>query len=158
MSEYHGLLEEFDIQSIAQPERKGKLFDGWFEDAECTRPFTAVDEETEELRLYAGWKEIPGFMCNDNGYVTKCTDQLLDELLVLPENEACCGITANALDGLENDIFEICIPKNIIYIEPGAFDKLNHLMYIEVLPGNPAYYSENGILYDRSGNIVCNPY
>lgn len=30
-------------------------------------------------------------------------------------------------------------------------------MYIEVAPGNPNYYSEDGILYSSSGELVAYP-
>lgn len=44
---------------------------------------------------------------------------------------------------------EIYIPANITWIEPGALEKLENLMYIEVAPDNPAYQSIDGVLYSK---------
>ena len=52
---------------------------------------------------------------------------------------------------------EVYIHTNITYIAPETFDYLRFLMYIEVAPGNPNYYSEDGILYSSSGELVAYP-
>lgn len=40
------------------PQRDGYTFDGWYKDAACTTPFTLTTPVTEDLHLYAGWKEV----------------------------------------------------------------------------------------------------
>ena len=52
-------------------------------------------------------------------------------------------------------MIEVYIPSNITYIAPGAFDHLHLLMFIEVAEDNPAYYSEDGILYAADGEIIA---
>lgn len=60
-------------ESWSIPFRLGKVFDGWYLDAGCTVPFSAVEEGAERLELYAGWRELTGFVSNDAGYITSCT-------------------------------------------------------------------------------------
>lgn len=151
---------EFNIENYEKPRRLGKLFDGWFCDKECTEPFSKAEPGQTSLVLYAGWKEFPGFLCNDKGYITGYTDAsvfLKDDLLVFPRYDTCIGIEKSALKGLEEKVSEIYIPANISYIESGAFDYLTNLIYIEVNPKNSKFYSRNGILYYKNGDIAAFP-
>lgn len=153
-------IADFTIEALGTPERLGKLFTGWYEDAEGTIPFDGLREDTESLKLYAGWSEFPGFISNDSGYIIGCTGEeeaVFGGLLVLPFHKSCTGIEKGALDGQEYFITDIYIPANITYIEPGTFDGLAYLMYIQVDEGNPVYFSEKGILYDRAGNMIAYP-
>ena len=146
-------------ESLSVPFRLGKVFDGWYLDAGCTVPFSAVEEGAERLELYAGWRELTGFVSNDAGYITSCTGAggVADGILALPADAACTGIESGALSAVAGQIEEIYIPANITYIGAGAFDGLPNLMYIEAAPGNPNYYSENGILYTSAGEVVAAP-
>ena len=151
---------EFTESMLENPRRLGKIFDGWYEDAACTIPFGGISKEQDTLTLYAGWKEFPGFVCNDKGHIIDCTGSwkaISDGILIIPEHKDCVGIAKGAFDKIREEIFEICIPPNIAYIAPGAFAALDNLVYIEVLPGNPVYDSEEGIVYDKSGNIAAYP-
>ena len=116
--------------------------------------------DVKNIRLYAGWKEFDGFVCDANGYVTACTNadtMLRDGFLVLPTSASCTGIAASAFDGVEDRIMEVYIPANIHYIAEGIFDRLPNLLYIEAASGNPYYYSEEGVLYRTNGEIVATP-
>ncbi len=107
-----------------------------------------------------GGREISGFVCNRRGYITGYRDKakfLKDFLVVFPREDSCTGITKNALKGLEEEIFEIYITANITYIEEGAFDSLTNLVFIEADPGNPAFYSADGVLYGRDGKVIAYP-
>lgn len=151
---------QFTVENYEAPKRMGKLFDGWFCDKECTVPFTVVLADQTSLKLYAGWKEFPGFISNDNGYITGYTDPskfMKDNLIVFPTYDTCIGIEKNALKGLENEIYEIYIPKNISYIAHGSFDYLTDLIYIEAALGNSEYYSESGVLYYKNGEVAACP-
>ena len=153
-------VDEFDIEKYEQPERLGKLFDGWYIDKNCSIPFEALDENVTSLKLYAGWKEFPGFISNDSGHIIGYTDDskfLGDNLMVLPSYKTCTGIEKGAINGLEEDIYEIYFPANITYIETEMFDKLPNLLYIQVQSGNPEFYSKNGKLYYKSGELVASP-
>lgn len=150
----------FTTDTLGIPARPGKLFDGWYTDAECTVPFSGIEDGCTALTLYAGWKEFPGFISNDLGYITSCsgsTEAVQDGFLCLPHYENCLGIVGGAFSGMEDGIFEIFIPANITYIEEGAFDGLDNLMYIEVSKDNPAYYSESGVLYYADGTEMAYP-
>lgn len=150
----------FSLDDLQEPRRLGKVFGGWYEDAACTVPFTGVTEEGGALELYAGWKEFEGYTANDEGLLTSCTDiapLVTDGLLVLPLHDTCTGIAANAFDGVDVEITEIYIPANIHRIAPGVFDNLLSLVYIEAAPGNPYYYSEEGILYYWDGTVAAEP-
>lgn len=82
---------------------------------------------------------------------------LRDGFLVLPTSASCTGIAASAFDGVEDRIMEVYIPANIHYIADGIFDRLPNLLYIEAASGNPYYYSEEGVLYRTTGEIVATP-
>ena len=141
------------------PFRLGKVFNGWYLDAGCTIPFSEVKEGVEQLELYAGWKELAGFVSDDAGHITYCaTEEVIqDGILALPSDMACTGIESGALAAVADQVTEIYIPANITYIGEGAFENLPNLMYIEAAAGNPNYYSEGGILYTATGEIVACP-
>lgn len=141
------------------PFRLGKVFNGWYLDAGCTIPFSEVKEGVEQLELYAGWKELAGFVSDDAGHITSCVAEgaIQDGILALPSDMACTGIESGALAAVADQVAEIYIPANITYIGEGAFENLPNLMYIEAAAGNPNYYSEGGILYTATGEIVACP-
>ena len=153
-------ITEFSLDNLVTPKRAGKIFNGWYLDPECTNAFDGNIEGVKALTLYAGWKDIPGFITNEKGYITGYSDASIvvaDGVAVLPSVEGCTGIVRGALDGLADEIFEIYIPANITYIESGTFDSLYNLMYIEVASGNPVYYSKGGVLHHRSGELEASP-
>ena len=76
---------------------------------------------------------------------------------MLPWITACTGIRKGAFRGLEEKIEEIYIPANITYIEAGAFDTLDNLIFIEADSMNAEYRSANGVLYNRDGSITAYP-
>lgn len=159
-SELTATAEGFDLEGLAEPTRLGKLFDGWYLDAGCTIPFTKVEEGATRMDLYAGWKEFPGYRCDDAGYVTGYTDVgrvLTDGLVALPTHDSCVGLRTGAFAGIEEEIFDVYIPANITKIEEHAFDGMSNLMFIEVASGNPAYYSVDGVLYHSDGSLAVMP-
>ena len=48
------------IPSVDVPQKQGCLFDGWFTDAECTKPLTGNIMPGDNLFLYAKWTEPAG--------------------------------------------------------------------------------------------------
>ena len=121
-------------------------------------PLEEVEEGVETLELYAGWKELEGYVCNDAGYVVSCmAGSISDGILALPSDAACVGIESGALAEVTALIAEMYIPANISYIAPGALGGLPNLMYIAVAAGNPNYYSEGGILYTAAGKAAAAP-
>lgn len=152
--------DAFTVDMLAAPKRLGKLFDGWYMDAGCSMPFSGIEEGAESLVLYAGWKEFPGFLANDSGHIIGCTDAglaAMDGFLRIPNYGECTGIERGAFDSIRDYVIEAYIPANITYIENGALDSLSNLMYIEAAAGNPSYYSENGVLYNRDGTVAAYP-
>lgn len=141
------------------PQRLGKVFDGWYLDAECTVPFTGTLSDNSGGFLYAGWKDLEYFRCNEQGIITACVGEgaVRDGLLLLPSESCCIGIGAGAFSGMEDQITDVYIPANITEIDPFAFADLYNLMYIEVEPGNPCYYSQGGILYRTDGEVAAYP-
>ena len=152
-------LDALSPETWSVPFRLGKVFDGWYLDAGCTIPFSEVEEGVEQLELYGGWKELAGFGSDDAGHITSCaTEEVIqDGILALPSDMACTGIESGALAAVADQVAEIYIPANITYIGEGAFEELPNLMYIEAAAGNPNYYSEGGILYTATGEIVACP-
>lgn len=153
--------DELTADMLTIPRRLGKVFTGWYTDEACTIPFDNRNVSgKEEIILYAGWKEFPGFLCDDAGYIIGCTgsaEAVTDGILLLPNCEDCVGIAAGAFDGLAGEAFEVYIPSNITYIDPGAFDNVWSLMHMEVSADNPVYYSAGGAIYNRSGEEVAYP-
>ena len=147
----------FQSDSLAEPQKMGKLFTGWYEDADCNVAFDGAEEGATDIELYAGWADFPGVVCNDAGHIISCTDSAVSGVVIFPTHPCCTGIECGAFTGMEDRITELYIPANIVYIAPGALDDLRNLFYIEVDSGNPCYYSEFGELYDRAGNLVCVP-
>ena len=125
---------------------------------EQTEEPTIVPEETDE-GINDSVPEEPityvtesGFEYNENGMIVSCAGFLnFDGVLVLPSDIACRGITAAAIADISGDIFEVYIPSNIVEIEPGAFNCLTNLCYVEVQSGNPVYMSVEGELYYLNG-------
>lgn len=157
-------MDAVSAEGWSVPFRPGKVFDGWYLDAGCTVPFTGVNPEdyvgadTAVLEVYAGWRELDGFACNDAGHIISCAGgSVIDGIFALPSDAACTGIEAGALSSVAGLITEVYIPANITYIGPGSFDGLGSLMYIEAAPGNPNYYSAGGVLYTMSGEVVAAP-
>ncbi len=162
LSETEMTLDEYylDISSVAKPRRLGKVFDGWYTDPSCTVPFAGIENGQTEVHLYAGWKEFPTFICDDRGYITGYTDAdavAEDATIILPTSPDCLGVEAGAFAGLEDLIVDFYIPPNIIYIAPGVLESFPNLMFIEVVEGNPAYYSDGGILYKADGTLYVYP-
>ena len=150
----------FTLEALETPARLGKLFDGWYVDAECSIPFFGLEEGCKDLELYAGWREFPGFQSNDLGHIVGCTgsiEAVFDGFLCLPGYENCVGIEKGAFDGMEEDVFELYIPANIMYIGEGAFENLTNLMFIEVSQDNPVFYSEKGVAYYNDGTVAAYP-
>ena len=95
--------------------------------------------------------ELGGFIIGENGLIERCENPSLvveDGIIILPSDDRCKGIRAEAFTGITG-VEEIYIPANITWIEPGALEKLENLMYIEVAPDNPAYQSIDGVLYSK---------
>lgn len=148
-------LTDYMIKEEVIPSRPGKEFTGWYRDEACTIPFEGAKRGETSLELYAGWKDYTGFLCDEQGYITSYTGegyQIIDGLLVLPNEDGCVGVRAGALDNFADEIFEIYIPAGITDIEPGALENLSLLFYIEVNPDNPVYVSREGILYNKESN------
>ena len=116
-----------------------------------------VSDDTEEA--VPDCREIKGFLVDESGFICGYQDVSVADIgiLVFPSNVECTGIRSQAFSGLEDLCVEIFIPANVTHIEAGAFEELSNLIYIEVNPDNPVYYSEYGVLYNRNGDLVCVP-
>ena len=44
------------LPAVADPERAGYDFIGWYKDPDCSEPWGGDDTVTENLTLYAGWE------------------------------------------------------------------------------------------------------
>lgn len=144
--------DSFAGDELSVPVYEGKIFTGWYMDEACTIPFDRAEGEKRKLTLYAGWKPET-YMLSDRGYLIDCGPEMVsDGLLLLPSDGSCTGVEAHAFDKLAQMVEEIYIPANITYIAPEAFENLANLIYIEVAPDNPVYYSVNGELYMKDGD------
>lgn len=106
-------------------------------------------EDTDAGSL--GTSELSGFLIDKDGYITGVTERVdvTDGVLIFARDEGCIGIRKGALSELVGCVWEIYIPVNICKIEPGALDEFLFTAYIEVAPGHPCYYSEDGGLHVR---------
>lgn len=160
------------------PEDIAEDSDGWIDKNEAEdRPAEEDAEDTEDGENTEDTEDVedtdkveperpivlerfPGFLSNEKGHITGYTDAskfMKDHLVVFPVNGACTGIEKNALKGLEQEIHDIFIPANICYIAEGAFDDLWNLCYIEAAVGNREFYSKNGVLYYKNGEVAAYP-
>lgn len=99
--------------------------------------------------------EISGMKIDSEGYVTEILSGAPDGVLALPTDIRCKGIRSDS--SLKNETEEVYIPANIVHMDDGLFDCLENVDFIQVANGNPAYYSEFGILYHADGRLACMP-
>ena len=82
-------------------------------------------------------------------------------VLAFPTDIRCKGIRSDVFErsdsSLKNETEEVYIPANIVHMDDGLFDCLENVDFIQVANGNPAYYSEFGILYHADGSLACMP-
>lgn len=112
---------------------------------------SAEEDKSSTEEQQSGMLNLDGFIIGENGMIERCENPSLaaeDGIIILPSDDRCKGIGAEALTGITG-VEEIYIPANITWIEPGAMEKLENLMYIEVAPDNPAYQSIDGVLYSK---------
>lgn len=110
-------------------------------------PEEPTEKETEPIQeFYCG-----GFICDSNGMIIGCADDIIitDGVLRLPSDSQCTGLRAGVIPQLGAQVQEIYIPANIISIEAGAFDGLDPYLYIQVHQDNPVYGSNEGCLYNK---------
>ncbi|MBA4701200.1 MAG: hypothetical protein H2212_17395 [Ruminococcus sp.] len=118
-----------------------------------------VKEEEEPGENTGGEEPIvqpEGFLINEGGMIYSYNPEAglaEGEVLELP-SEGCTGILASAFVGVGAGICELRIPANITYIETGALNQLTELGGIEVSPDNPAYSSEDGVLFDSTMTTI----
>ena len=78
-----------------------------------------------------------------------------------PTDIRCKGIRSDVFErsdsSLKSETEEVYIPANIVHMDDGLFDCLGNVDFIQVANGNPAYYSEFGILYHADGSLACMP-
>ena len=105
--------------------------------------------------------EISGMKIDSEGYVTEILSGAPDGVLVFPTDIRCKGIRSDEFEhsdsSLKSETEEVYIPANIVHIDDGLFDCLENVDFIQVAKGNPAYYSEFGILYHADGSLACMP-
>lgn len=147
-------LWNYRLPELEEPVCPGKSFTGWYMDPECTIPFECAPYGETYLPLYAGWTDFQGFVCDQEGFITGYTNRsVTDGLLVLPSDSGCVGIRKGAFHDF-TEVQEVYIPSGITYIEQGAFEGMENLLYIEVSPDNPVYKSVNGTLFKKTGEKV----
>ena len=105
--------------------------------------------------------EISGMKIDSEGYVTEILSGAPDGVLVFPTDIRCKGIRSDVFErsdsSLKSETEEVYIPANIVHMDDGLFDCLENVDFIQVAKGNPAYYSEFGILYHADGSLACMP-
>ena len=105
--------------------------------------------------------EISGMKIDSEGYVTEILSGAPDGVLAFPTDVRCKGIRSDVFErsdsSLKNETEEVYIPANIVHMDDGLFDCLENVDFIQVANGNPAYYSEFGILYHADGSLACMP-
>ena len=105
--------------------------------------------------------EISGMKIDSEGYVTEILSGAPDGVLAFPTDIRCKGIRSDVFERsdsfLKSETEEVYIPANIVHMDDGLFDCLENVDFIQVANGNPAYYSEFGILYHADGSLACMP-
>ncbi len=114
-----------------------------------------LDEEHEVEEILT--EDIAGFTMDAAGNIVGLPTQIWDGLLILPSDERCRGFGDFEESGMEDDVLEIYIPENIVYIAPDVIARFEHLIFINASEKNPVYYSEGGKLYDTVGTLIAVP-
>lgn len=127
----------------------------------ASEPASVIEEaENNEEALRGTPIKLDGFVIGTDGVIEYCENPgavAEDGIVILPSDERCTGIGEEALSGITG-AEEIYIPANITYIASEALAKLEGLMYIEVAPDNPVYESIDGVLYNKTGELIYNPF
>lgn len=145
---------DYQLPVVEEPIRDGFIFTGWYLDAECTEYVDLntyrMPVGTTEINLYAGWIEESDFLIDADGMLSEyhASDMQDGGFVDLPR-EDCIGIRASAFVNNWQGIYDLCIPGNIEYIEPGALKPLKELWWIFVEDDNPNYAAVDGVLYSK---------
>lgn len=129
------VLPEYEETAAVAPDHEGTV--------------TALPDHEETAAFSAFRIDQDGMLC---GFAPEYAE-IADGVLSLP-SEGCRGIRRGVFLGVGAGITEIRIPANIICIEEGALMGLDDLLYISVDEGNPAYATQDGVLYDSSVSIL----
>lgn len=96
--------------------------------------------------------ELMGFRVDQEGMICgydPSAGLASEGMLTLP-CEGCTGIARGAFEGTGAGIYELYIPSNITYIEPGALTPLSDLGWIGLKGANPSYKCFEGVLFDST--------
>mgnify|MGYP006978846266 CR=1 FL=1 len=84
-----------------------------------------------------------------------------DGVLAFPTDIRCKGIRSDVFERsdsfLKSETEEVYIPANIVHTHDPTLHPPENVDFIQVANGNPAYYSEFGILYHADGSLACMP-
>ena len=126
-----------------------------------TEPIAEPITDNENTSDESAYIEISGMKIDSDGYVTEIMSDVLDGVIAFPTDIRCKGIRSDIFEksdgSLKTEIEEVYIPANIVDFDDGLFDCLKNVDFIQVAKGNPAYYSEAGILYHTDGSLACMP-
>lgn len=125
------------------------------------QPIVSPITDNENVVEEPVYIEISGMKIDSEGYVTEILSGAPDGVLVFPTDIRCKGIRSDVFERsdsfLKSETEEVYIPANIVHMDDGLFDCLENVDFIQVAKGNPAYYSEFGILYHADGRLACMP-
>lgn len=112
--------------------------------------------EKEKTDTSGQWKYV---LENGGATITGCMEEPSGDLVIPGELDGylVTGIGERTLDYLP--LTSVTIPDSIVEILPYSFSYCRTLERIEVAPGNPAFESIDGVLFDkRQGMLVAYPY
>ena len=107
----------------------------------------------------AGYRAFDGFSGKPDEDIL--FDKNMTTLLKYPSGKKGAYIIPDSVNNIKKGAFEYCsrltklnIPKNLMFIEYGEFDKCGSLTDFMVNENNPIYSSIDGVLFDKEGTTL----
>ncbi len=152
------------------PECFGKVFTGWYLDAECTKPFEEkIFSDNTSAIVYAGWKEATSAICTFESYnlpdrgeipgvnqrrdarVITSSKALSGKHVLEIDRSEDAGDTSFAAIASDNNVFEINPKyKYVVTVNYYIAKETESNFYLYVGMGNPTNYYAYGVNSDKT--------
>lgn len=154
-----GTISDATVDKSPRTEKEGMYFAGWYDNPSLSGEQISFPFRSDaDITLYAAWSDVPATNLNDfsyeileNGTVTITEYTGYDSTVYIPAEAEGLPVT-----GLGSSVFaqtpvkSVVIGKGITSVDAYAFEGAPDLQDITVSPDNPAYTSENGVLFTKN--------
>ncbi len=146
------------LQTIPIPEREGYVFDGWYYDAELTKPLKLYyDIFTSDLTLYAGWSKTDSslfkYVEREDGTVMVTAYTGNEKNVAVPAKIDDKAVTAigGTTFVMRTDIESISIPSSVNLLNGTVFFGASSVQSFSISGGESESFGIiDGVLFDKS--------